>query len=68
MLANIKNNTQAQLEKNKNEIKKLINEELIKRYKYKDGFFAYQVENQIEIKKCIEVLNNPALIKKTLSK
>jgi carboxyl-terminal processing protease len=68
LLANIKNNTQAQLEKNKNEIKKLINEELIKRYKYKDGFFAYQVENQIEIKKCIEVLNNPALIKKTLSK
>lgn len=65
---NLKYNTQVQLEKNKEEIKRLLNEELIKRHRYKDGFFAYQVESQIEIKKCIEVLNNPALIKKTLSK
>lgn len=68
LLNNLKNNTQAQLEKNKTEIKRLLNEELIKMYKYKDGFFAYQVDNQIEVKSCVDVLNNPTLIKKTLNK
>lgn len=68
LLNNLKNNTQAQLEKNKTEVKRLLNEELVKIYKYKDGFFEYQVNNNIEIKKSIDVLNNPTLIKKTLSK
>lgn len=68
LLNNLKNNTQAQLEKNKTEIKRLLNEELVKMYKYKDGFFAYQAANQIEVKTCIDVLNNPSLVKKTLNK
>ena len=47
-----------QLDKNQEEIKKLIVEEIIKRYQYQEGFYQYYTKNNSEIQKAITILNN----------
>ena len=46
------------LDKNKAEIKKLIVDEIIKRYQYQEGLYQYYLKNNSEIKKAVEVLNS----------
>ena len=64
----IKGDCNFELEKNKNQIKKLLQEELIIRYQYREGLYNYYTKNNIEIKKAIDALNNTSLYKKTLNK
>ncbi|MEN9655352.1 MAG: hypothetical protein RL311_260, partial [Bacteroidota bacterium] len=54
------------LDKNQKEIKNLIQEELIKRYQYQEGLYQYYLENNIEIKRAVQVLNTPAEYKTIL--
>ncbi len=46
------------LDKNQNEIRNLIQEELIKRYQYQEGLYQFYIKNNSEIKKAVNVLNN----------
>jgi carboxyl-terminal processing protease len=46
------------LDKNKVVIKKLIIDEIIKRYQYQEGLYQYYLKNNAEIKKAVEVLNS----------
>jgi carboxyl-terminal processing protease len=49
-----------QLNKNQSEIKELLQEELIKRYQYKEGLYDFYIKNNSEVKKATSLLNNPA--------
>ena len=44
------------LDKNQSEIKKLILDEIIKRYQYKEGLYQYYTKNNAEIKKATLLL------------
>lgn len=46
------------LDKNQKEIKKLIQDELIKRYQYKEGLYQYYTTNNAEITKAVGLLAN----------
>ena len=46
------------LDKNQTEIKKLILDEIIKRYQYKEGLYQYYTKNNSEIKKSTAILND----------
>lgn len=53
---------------NKKQITALIYEELIKRYQYESGLYNHLVNNNIEIKKAINLLNNPSAYNKIVVK
>ncbi len=46
------------LDKNQKEIKKLIQDELIKRYQYKEGLYQFYTKNNSEITKAVALLAN----------
>ncbi|MES2747399.1 MAG: S41 family peptidase [Bacteroidota bacterium] len=46
------------LDKNQKEIKKLIQDELIKRYQYKEGLYQFYTKNNAEITKAVTLLAN----------
>jgi carboxyl-terminal processing protease len=49
-----------QLDKSQKEIKSLLLDEIIKRYQYQEGLYEFYIKNNVEIKKAVSVLNNPA--------
>jgi carboxyl-terminal processing protease len=55
------------LDKNQKEIKKLILDEIIKRYQYKDGLYQYYTKNNVEIIKAAALLANTAEYNKILN-
>jgi len=57
-----------QLNKNKKEILKLLLDELITRYQYKEGLYGYYIKNNFEVKKATELLNNTATYNSILKK
>lgn len=63
----LKNSQEYEIEQNKEEIKRLILEDLIKRYQYQEGLFIFYTQNNATVKKAIEVLNNKQLYTKTLN-
>ncbi|WBL25685.1 S41 family peptidase [Zunongwangia sp. HGR-M22] len=56
----------AELDEKKEEIKAVLQDEIIKRYFYQEGLYENHVANSREIKKAREVLNNPAQYAKIL--
>jgi carboxyl-terminal processing protease len=48
------------LDKNQKEIKSLLLDEIIKRYQYQEGLYEFYIKNNVEIKKAVTILNNPA--------
>ncbi|GGD22081.1 S41 family peptidase [Flavobacterium orientale] len=59
LLAALQKSEELQLNKNKAEIMQLLTDELIKRYQYKEGLYAYYILNNSEVKKATTLLNNP---------
>ena len=57
---------ETQLDKNQEEIKKIIVEEIIKRYQYQEGFYQYYIKNNSEIQKSITILNDATAYKTIL--
>ena len=55
------------LYKEKNEIKKLLESEIVSRYFWQTGRTEYSLKTDKEVLKAIEVLDNPAQIKKILN-
>lgn len=66
LLAAVQKSNELQMEKHQDEIKKLLVDELIKRYQYREGLYAYYAQNSAEVKKAKELLNNISQIKKIL--
>ncbi|MBC7642919.1 MAG: peptidase S41, partial [Flavobacterium sp.] len=58
LLSAIQKSEEKLLDKNQTEIKKLILDEIIKRYQYKEGLYQYYTKNNIEIKKANAILND----------
>ncbi len=54
------------LDKNQTEIKKLILDEIIKRYQYKEGLYQYYTKNNSEIKKSVAILTDQVQYKQIL--
>jgi len=66
LLAALKKTEEQLLQKNQEEIKELILDELIKRYQYKEGLYAYYIQNNAEVKKASQILSNPSEYTKIL--
>lgn len=60
-------NLDRDLETFKEDIMRLINTEIIKRYHYQNGEYIYALKNDKELAKAIEILNDQNLYKQTLS-
>ena len=45
---------------NSTQLKSLITDEIIKRYFYSEGLYTYYTANNTEIKKALDILNNPS--------
>ena len=54
----LERNQDIALDKNKAQIKKLLQEELIIRYQYREGLYTFYTKNNVEIEKAIALLNN----------
>lgn len=66
LMAALQKSEEALLDKNQKEIKKLILDEIIKRYQYKEGLYLYYTKNNVEIAKANAILANPAEYNKIL--
>jgi carboxyl-terminal processing protease len=66
LLAALQKSEEALLDKNQKEIKKLMLDEIIKRYQYKEGLYQYYTKNNFEISKAKEVLANASEYNKIL--
>nr|WP_317046287.1 S41 family peptidase [Flavobacterium sediminis] len=64
----LKKSEETEVEKYKNEIKRLLQEELIIRYAYKEGLYTYFTQNAGEIQKAQEILNSVTEYNKILKK
>jgi carboxyl-terminal processing protease len=58
LLAALQKSEETLLDKNQEEIKGLIIDEIIKRYQYQEGFYQYFIKTNSEIKKATNILNN----------
>ncbi len=66
LMAALQKSEETLLDKNQKEIKKLILDEIIKRYQYKEGLYLYYTKNNVEIAKANAVLANPTEYNKIL--
>jgi carboxyl-terminal processing protease len=68
LLTALHKSEEIQLNKNQTEIKKIILDELIKRYQYKEGLYQYYIQNNSEVKKATSILANQTEYNKILKK
>ena len=66
LLAALQKSEESLLDKNQKEIKKLMLDEIIKRYQYKEGLYQYYTKNNFEIGKAKEILANTSEYSKIL--
>lgn len=58
LLEAVQKSENKQLDKNKSEIKRMLMDEIVKRFQYQEGFYKYYVKTNSEIKKAVSILNN----------
>lgn len=68
LLTALQKSGEKELNSNKEEIKQLLLDELIKRYQYKEGLYKYYTTSNPEIKKSVALLANAAEYNKILVK
>jgi len=68
LLSALQRTEEKELERNSGEIKNLILDELIKRYQYREGLYAFYTKNNAEIAKAKAILNNTAEYNKIIKK
>jgi len=66
LFAALQKSEEALLDKHQKEIKRLILDELIRRYQYKEGLYQYYVKNNSEIARATQLLANPSEYQKIL--
>ncbi len=67
LLNKIKDNKKDDLDRNKTEIKKYLEEEIVSRYYYQKGRIEFSLENDDDIKKCETIFADGALVKSILT-
>jgi carboxyl-terminal processing protease len=60
LISTLKNYKSNAIDANKEQLKSLITDEIIKRYFYSEGLYTYYTVNNLEIKKALNILNNPS--------
>jgi carboxyl-terminal processing protease len=65
-MAALQKSEETLLDKNQKEIKKLILDEIIIRYQYKEGLYEFNTKNNIEISEANAILANPIEYNKIL--
>jgi carboxyl-terminal processing protease len=60
LLKNLKNSKELAVNENKEKILALLNDEIVKRYVYREGLYDFYVKHNPEIKKATEILSNPS--------
>lgn len=68
LMTTVQNSEEVELNKNKNEILNLIRDEIIKRFQYKEGLYAFYSKNNTEVKKANQLLSNQVEYNKILKK
>lgn len=68
LLTSLQKAEEVLLDKNKAEIKRLLTDEIIKRYQYKEGLYKYYTKSNSEINKAVALLANQAEYRKILKK
>jgi carboxyl-terminal processing protease len=68
LLTSVKKAEELEVDKNKAEILNLLRDEIIKRYQYKEGLYLYYTQNNSEIKKATQLLNNQVEYNKIIKK
>ncbi len=58
LLQALKKSNETELDKNKEEIKRLLIDELIIRFQYREGLYNYYLKSNTEIQKAVQVLND----------
>lgn len=66
LFAALQKSEEDQLDKNQTEIKRLLLDELIRRYQYKEGLYQYYIKNNTEIARAVQLLANPTEYQKIL--
>ena len=66
LLTALQKSENALLDKNQKEIKKLMVDEIIKRYQYQEGLYQYYTKNNSEIKKATSILSTNAAYRSIL--
>ena len=66
--AALEKSQEAELDKNKEQIKKHLQEELIIRHQYREGLYLFYTKNNTEIEQAINLLNNSNQYKSILKK
>ncbi len=66
--AAIEKSNEKELDKNKEEIIMLLNDEIITRFQYKEGLYDYETKHSAEIIKAKNILKNTAEYNKILKK
>jgi carboxyl-terminal processing protease len=63
----LSHNNLKDLETFQEEIQQILSEEIVSRYYYRAGRIQYQIQDDKQLEKAIEVLNEPALVKEVLA-
>ncbi|MBT8325766.1 MAG: S41 family peptidase [Winogradskyella sp.] len=59
LISNIEEYKAQSLDVNKNRLNALLEEEIIKRYFYSEGYYEYSIKNNSAVIKSVQLLNNP---------
>lgn len=68
LLEALKRSNETELDKNKEEIKRLLVDELIIRFQYREGLYNYYLKANTEIQKAIQILNDKSKYNSILKK
>lgn len=68
LLEALKRSNETELDKNKEEIKRLLVDELIIRFQYREGLYNYYLKSNTEIQKAIQILNDKSKYNSILKK
>lgn len=68
LYAALQKSQEALLDKNSKEIKRILQDEIIKRYQYKEGLYNFYTKNNIEIQRAATLLANTSEYNKILKK
>ena len=63
----LSHNNLKDLETFRDEIRQILSEEIVNRYYYHAGRILAQIQEDIQLDKALEVLNEPALVKEVLA-
>lgn len=64
----LKRSEEQQIDANQKEIRALLQDELIRRYQYKEGLYAFYTQNNAEIKKAVDLLSSAPEYQKILKR